>query len=160
WLRSTDPKQRVRAVLGSNAPTSGEGEWLIKMFAPWVDDTHPRPAKPGELRWFVVTPDGKDLELDAEPQRDAQGRRPVEIQGQTLYASSRTFIRAKLADNPSLARTDYQSRLDALPEPLRSAVRDGNFAASRTDSPQQVIPTAWIDAAMKRWKPDGWREWA
>src|SRR5262245_30834434 len=70
---------------------------------------------------------------------------------------SRTFIKASLRDNPYLARTDYQAKLDALPEPLRSAVRDGNFAASRTDAAFQLIPTAWIVAAMNRWTPDGWK---
>jgi hypothetical protein len=41
--------------------------------------------------------------------------------------------------------------LDALPEPLRSAIRDGNFMLSRQDDQYQVIPTDWVRAAMSRW---------
>src|SRR4051812_6766508 len=50
WLRSTSAAQRVRAVLGSNPPLTADGDWLIKYFRPWLDITHPKPAKQGELR--------------------------------------------------------------------------------------------------------------
>lgn len=161
WLRSADVTQRCRAVLGSNPPTDAGGDWLIGMFRPWLDITHPKPAKHGELRWFVTVADGngsKDLEItDCDLGRDAQGRRCIDIDGKTLLATSRTFIPAELKDNPYLARTDYQAKLDALPEPIRSAVRDGNFMAARADADWQVIPTQWILDAQARWKPDGWK---
>jgi hypothetical protein len=38
-----------------------------------------------------------------------------------------------------------------LPEELRSAYRDGNFATGLRDHDFQVIPTAWIEVAQKRW---------
>lgn len=152
WLRSVDPNQRCRAVLGSNPPISAEGDWIIGMFRPWLDITHPKPAKPGELRWFVTAPDGSDLEVD--------GPTPVEMGGQKLVPSSRSFIPAALRDNPFLARTNYQSKLDALPEPLRSAVRDGNFMAARTDAEFQVIPAQWVIEAQARWKPNGGKDFA
>jgi hypothetical protein len=84
----------------------------------------------------------------------------VHLPGQIKAARplSRSFIPARLADNPYLARTDYEAKLDALPEPLRSAVRDGNFMAVRADAPNQVIPTEWVVAAQSRWQPDGWKE--
>lgn len=147
WVRSTDPDQRCRVMLASNPPMSAEGEWVIGMFRPWLDLTYPKPANPGELRWFVTDPDGKDLEVN--------GPDPVELGGRMLQPISRTFIPATLADNPFLNRSGYQAQLDALPEPLRSAVRDGNFMAARGDDEWQVIPTAWIAAAQARWKPDG-----
>ena len=43
--------------------------------------------------------------------------------------------------------------LQALPEPLRSQMLRGDFQAGTEDDEWQVIPTAWIDAAMDRWKP-------
>jgi len=150
WLRSTEPGQRVRAVLGSNPPLDATGDWLIKMFRPWLDITHPKPAQPGELRWFVTAPDGSDLEVE--------GSGLVELDGRTLTPQSRSFIPAALRDNPYLINTGYQAQLDALPEPLRSAVRDGNFMAVRKDSEFQVIPTDWIVAAQARWQPDGWKD--
>ena len=147
WVRTTEPDQRCRAVLASNPPIDAEGQWIIGMFRPWLDLTHPKPAKPGELRWFVTSPDGGDLEVESDA--------PVELAGKTLIPLSRTFIPAALGDNPFLAQTGYQARLDALPEPLRSAVRDGNFMAARKDDAMQAIPTDWILGAQNRWRPDG-----
>ncbi len=39
-----------------------------------------------------------------------------------------------------------------MPEPMRSAIRDGNFMAAREDDEWQVVPTAWILAANERWR--------
>jgi hypothetical protein len=163
WLRSERPGQRTRAILPTNPPLDAAGDWIIGMFRPWLDLTHHRPAKPGELRWYVADPkDGSDIEVheDQLGPKDDQGRRPVKLAGhpEVLFAMSRTFIPAKLSDNPFLAKTDYQSRLDALPEPIRSAVRDGNFMAFRKDAANQVIPTRFVIEAQARWKPDGWKE--
>lgn len=149
WLRSTKPGQRVRALIGTNPPLDADGDWIIGMFRPWLDVTHPKPARHGELRWFVTAPDGSDLEVD--------GPTPIELPGANgpSIPSSRSFIPAKLKDNPYLIDTGYQAKLDGLPEPIRSAVRDGNFMAARQDADFQVIPTAWVIAAQARWQPDG-----
>jgi hypothetical protein len=61
WNRSPNPRQRCRVVVGSNPPTTSEGLWVIKHWAPWLDPLHPRPAKPGELRWFTTGEDGEDV---------------------------------------------------------------------------------------------------
>ena len=149
WVRDAiDPNQRTRALLATNPPVTADGDWIIGMFRPWLDLTHPNPAKHGELRWYVTAPDGSDLELE--------GPTPIELDGKKLIPQSRSFIPGRLNDNPFLVRTGYQSTLDALPEPLRSAVRDGNFMAGRNDARGQVIPTAWIMEAQNRWKPDGY----
>jgi hypothetical protein len=144
WLRDTDG-HRVRAVLATNPPTDSTGDWVIGMFRPWLDITHPNPAKHGELRWFVTTPDGKDMEVG--------GPQPVQFPGQPrpTLPMSRTFIPASLSDNPFLVNTGYQATLDALPEPIRSAVRDGNFMAARKDGENQIIPTQWVIEAQGRW---------
>jgi hypothetical protein len=149
WLRSTAQGQRVRAILGSNPPLNADGDWIIGMFRPWLDITHPKPAKHNELRWFVTAPDGSDLEVD--------GPVPIELDGRELKPMSRTFIPAALKDNPFLINTNYQANLDGLPEPLRSAVRDGNFMAARQDADFQVLPTQWIIEAQARWKADGYK---
>jgi hypothetical protein len=54
-------------------------------------------------------------------------------------------------DNPALMATDYISRLQSLPEPLRSQLLYGDFTIAQTDDLWQVIPTAWIAAAQARW---------
>ncbi len=63
WLRSTDPGQRCRVVATGNPPTSTEGDWVIRHWAPWLDQQHANPARPGELRWFAVV-DGAEVEVE------------------------------------------------------------------------------------------------
>jgi hypothetical protein len=152
WNRlasGVDRKQRCRTVFASNPPTSSDGDWIIGFFRPWLDPTHSKPAKPGELRWFVTDPDGKDMEVD--------GPTPIEVGGRRLEPKSRTFIPGKLSDNPYLANSGYAATLDSMPEPLRSALRDGNFMLTRQDDSFQCIPSEWVRQAMARWnnRPHG-----
>lgn len=63
WVRTTRPGQKCTTLLTFNPPTTAEGQWVISFFAPWLDDKHPNPAQPGELRWFA-TLGGKDVEVE------------------------------------------------------------------------------------------------
>lgn len=143
WNRSTTPGQRSRVVATGNPPTRAKGLWVIKRWGAWLDPTHPRPAKEGELRWYTTDAEGREIEVD--------GRGPHEIGGEQVIAKSRTFIRSKLSDNPDLAATGYAATLAALPKELRDAYRDGRFDASLKDDPHQTIPTSWIRLAQARW---------
>lgn len=143
WLRTTRANQRCRVVLTFNPPTSSEGEWIIPFFAPWLDRKHPNPAIPGEIRWFAMV-DGEEVE---RPNGD-----PFEHNGETIEPKSRTFIRARLSDNPALANSGYRAQLQALPEPLRSQLLYGDFDAGIKEDAWQLIPTAWIRAAIERGK--------
>jgi hypothetical protein len=155
WMRSTKPGQRCRAVLTFNPPVDSSGSWIIDYFLPWLaflfpqKFQHPNPAAPGELRWFT-TIEGEEVE---RPNGE-----PFEMNGETIKPLSRTFIPAKLSDNPHLANTAYRSILQSLPEPMRSQVLYGDFSAGQKADPWQVIPTAWVLAAQQRWlereKPD------
>lgn len=144
WNRTTLPGQRTRAVLASNPPLTSEGLWLIDEFGPWLDPRHPKPAKPGELRYYTQI-DGKSTEVDA----DWTG----EVNGILIKPKSRTFIPAALNDNPDLLDTDYGSQLANLPAQIREAMLEGKFSASLEDHQWQVIPTEWILAAQQRWEP-------
>lgn len=141
WLRSTDPDQRTRVLLLGNPPITPEGEWIIEEFAPWLDEKHPNPARPGELRWFVVM-DQKSVEVD--------GPELVLHKGEELKPRSRTFIPAFLDDNPYLRDTEYRAVLQSLPGVLQQKLLDGKFNVVTPDDPWQAIPTAWVDAAMER----------
>jgi hypothetical protein len=68
-----------------------------------------------------------------------------------IIPRSRTFIAARLSDNAYLSNSGYRNALQAMPEPLRSQMLYGDFTAGVQDDPWQVIPTAWIEAAQKRW---------
>jgi len=146
WNRSTVPEQRCRIVMATNPPITADGYWIIPMFAPWLDITFPNPAKEGDLRWVVTDPDGRDMWVDGEHDVKTWN-------GKDYHPISRTFIHGELSDNPYLINTDYSKRLDQLPEPMRSAYRDGNFMAAREDTVNQAIPTAWVLEAQNRWRP-------
>lgn len=151
WNRSTDPGQRCRVLVTSNPPTTADGLWVIRYWAPWLDPLHPNPAKPGELRWFT-TIGGVDTEVDGP------GPHVIPGEPEPVVARSRTYLPASLADNPDLARTNYGSVLASLPDELRRAYRDGDFTVSLRDDDFQVIPTAWVLAAEARWRADGGRD--
>jgi len=146
WLRTTIQGQRCRIVCTGNPPVNEDGRWVISYWGPWLDPKHPHPAEPGELRWYT-TIDGKDVEV---PNGNA-----IRVKGVMVKPMSRTFIPSKVQDNPFLMGTNYEAVLQALPEPLRSQMLEGNFQAGIRDSEWQVIPTAWVDEAQARWKEDG-----
>jgi hypothetical protein len=151
WNRSTKPGQRCRIVATGNPPTNANGLWVIKRWGPWLDPKHPNPAKPGELRWFIRDENDQDKEVE--------GPGEYEVEGHIVEATSRTFIPAKLSDNPDLdADGEYGRKLSSLPKELRDAYRDGKFDASLKDQPFQVIPTEWVVAAQARWTPDGYKD--
>lgn len=172
WNRSSDKNQRCRSVATTNPPTSPEGMWVVRRWAAWLDPTHPNPAKDGELRWYttvkghdteiLLVHEGDDLPEDGRPyfvMGKDKSRGPVivdgevlEMNGKPVYPRSRTFIRAKLEDNPDLTQTDdYQNTLNALPEEMRKAYAEGRFDTNLKDQPLQIIPSAWIRAAQDRW---------
>ena len=146
WNRTTIKGQRCRVVCTGNPPTDADGSWVISYWGPWLDEKHPHPAEYGELRWYAMV-DGEEVEVE--------NGEPFIHKGKPIQPRSRTFIPSRVTDNPFLMTTGYEAILQALPEPLRSQMLDGDFRAGRNDSVWQVIPTGWIEAAMKRWQPQG-----
>jgi hypothetical protein len=159
WNRTSDPKQRTRVIMTFNPPTTAEGRWVLDFFAPWLDEFYPNPAQPGELRW-ATTLNGKDVWVDGpdpfvifkgEPLYDFD---PADFGAEKIITPrSRTFIPSRVTDNYAYVKSGYIATLQALPEPLRSQMLSGDFKAGVEDDQWQVIPTAWIDAAMARWEP-------
>lgn len=143
WNRSTKPNQRCRVVIASNPPLGGDGDWLIEWFAPWLDPLFPNPAKDGELRW-AINVDDETIWCDGPETRT--------IKGEDYQAKSRTFIPARLDDNPYLKDTGYRASIQNMPEPMRSALLKGDFLAGRADHEWQVIPTEWLRLSNERWK--------
>lgn len=146
WNRTTVEGQRCRIVGAGNPPSTPEGQWVKKRWRPWLDKNYPHPAHPGELCYFT-TIEGEDVEVDY----DWVGK---DDEGKPIYPTSRTFIPARLTDNPFVT-PEYRARLQAMPEPLRSQLLYGDMEISEDDAFNQVIPTKWIRAAIARWKPEG-----
>jgi hypothetical protein len=143
WLRGPE-NQRARMVLASNPPRTSDGLWMLKWFAPWLDPSFGNPALPGELRYGIFV--GDDLIW-------VDGPGVSEVKGETYIHQSFTFIPASLEDNPYRNTPEYRSKLQSLPEPLRSQLLYGDFTAGIKDGERQVIPTDWIIAAQNRWTP-------
>ncbi len=143
WLRTDKPDIRQRVVAAGNPPTTAEGEWVKRYWAPWLDPQHHNPAKPGELRWYVSNEKGEDQEV---PSGD-----PVMVGSDLVKPKSRTFIPSSVDDNLFLLSTGYKATLQSLPEPLRSQMLRGDFQAGAADPAWQTIPTEWVKAAMARW---------
>lgn len=145
WNRTTDPNQRCRVICAGNPPLDADGMWVVEEWGPWLDEQHPDPAEPGELRWYYYDDDGQiHWKKDGDP---------VAIGGRSIKPRSRTFIPARLDDNPHLSADGrYLSVLNSLPEPLRTRLKDGDFKAVKNVDPWQVIPTEWVQLAQKRWR--------
>jgi hypothetical protein len=142
WVRTTDPNQQCQVGMAFNPPTRAEGRWIVDFFGPWLDPQHFAPAMPGELRYFAMI-DGVEEEMPTGE--------PFLHKGELVRPRSRTFIPSRINDNPFLMNTGYRDTLQSFPEPLRSQMLYGDFMAGVMDDAYQVIPTAWVQAAMDRW---------
>lgn len=163
WTRTNKKGIHPQTIMTFNPPTTPEGRWVIAFFGPWLDKSHPMyPVAPGELRYAAMLPDkqggSSDLWLECGDPFVLRNGAPCYdfdpsdyTPEQIITPKSRTFIPARVTDNPYYMSTGYMATLQALPEPLRSQMLYGDFQAGIEDDPWQVIPTAWVDAAMARW---------
>jgi hypothetical protein len=162
WVRTTVQGQRTQTLMTFNPPTDAEGRWIVAYFGPWLDKRHPLyPMRPGAVVWVAVVDGKDDWSCPDDPRRfvleggqrlyefDPANYEPTRI----ITPQSRTFIPSRVSDNPYLMGTGYMTALQAMPEPLRSQMLNGDFEAGMEDGVWQVIPTAWAEAAMARWKP-------
>lgn len=141
WTRTDDPDQHCLELFCFNPPTTPEGLWIIKFFAPWLDEEHPNPALPGEIRYFAMV---RGMEVEVE------SGEPFEVDGELVTPKSRTFFPARVEDNPVYMKAGYKATLQALPEPLRSQMLRGDFRVGLEDDAWQVLPTSLTKAAMVR----------
>ncbi|WP_292796539.1 hypothetical protein [Nostoc sp. NMS7] len=145
WNRSSDPEARCRVVATCNPPSSEESMWIKEYWGAWLNPEHPNPALPGEIRWYAMV---DDVETEV-PNGEA-----FEHNGEMLEPRSRTFIPSRLEDNAYLRNSNYRGVLQRLPEPLRSQLLRGDFTTvAKQDDPWQVIPSVWVNLAIKRWTP-------
>lgn len=141
WLRTVEPGLHKLQLYTSNAPTSRDSLYLRdEIFAPWLSpDYDGEPAASGELRYFVT-----------------KGDTEVEVPPGTPDAQARTVVRSRTSDNVRLVRTGYLKQQQAAPtELLRKRLAEDDWTAGwDDDDAAQVIPGAWVDAAMQRWTPE------
>lgn len=169
WNRTSDPTVKAKVLMTFNPPNTTEGRWVIQFFGPWLDVKNPLyPTPHGQLRWCAMLPkegtsvdqwlDSDGLPLNGKPFVMVDGRVTYEFNADDFapeditQPKSRTFIPARLTDNPYYMATGYMAQLQAMPEPLRSQMLYGSFTAGMSDDIWQVIPTAWVEIAQARWK--------
>jgi predicted phage terminase large subunit-like protein len=119
---------RVYVRAGTN-PGGNRAVWIKKFWAPWIDKTYDKPANPGELVWF-----------------DRQGEDFKIVEPEQLHnhpnAKSRTFIPARIADNPYLRGTEYEANLDLLPRVERLRLKEGDWDITEVSG--EVLNSAWF----------------
>lgn len=163
WERTAADGQRTRTLLCSNPPTDATGMWMVFVFRPWLDPDYPNPAESGEIRHFIVDEDDEHIEVPeaGDYVRDDDGELVVVDPAlaeyfPTVYSSqSRTFISAKVDDNPHMIASGYKKKLQRLPRYLRERMLDGKFLASLQDDEFQCVPSEWIELSMGRWQEGG-----
>jgi predicted phage terminase large subunit-like protein len=106
---------RTRLRGGTNPGGAGH-DWVLGRFAPWLN-TDPsytgRRAKAGEVLWAMTDPETGETKW---------------VPPGTRYALSRTFIGAKVTDNPSLSE-DYIAWLKSLDPLTRKQLEEGDWMA-------------------------------
>lgn len=149
WCRTTIRGQRTRVVAASNPPTTVEGEWVVRYWGPWLDPQSSVKLQPGELGWFI-----RDPETDKD--RMVDGPAPVVVGNhRPIVPHSRTFIPGVMVS--ALEQSGYRAALQSMPEELRAAYLEGNFAAKQKDHQFQLIPTTHVLAAVERGRKQEWR---
>ena len=123
-IRSTD--RTLPLQLRSTFNPGGPGhDWVFARFAAWLDPKHARPAKPGEVRHYV----GNE-EASAPSERSL----------------SRTFIGARLSDNPHIG-PEYRAQLAQLDAVRRAQLEDGDWLI-RPAAGLLFKRAWWADASM------------
>ena len=151
WLRTARLGARQRVIATGNPPLTDEGEWVIDYWGPWLNPDHPNPAKSGELRWYAVI-DDRDVEVE--------NGEPFQVGDEEIVPKSRTFIPARVEDNPVYMRSGYKATLQNLPEPMRSKLLKGDFLIRADDDEWRLIPYGDIlECVRKDDKARMRREW-
>lgn len=130
-VRSARPG--LPTIIRATTNPGGEGHaWVFRHWGAWLDPDfeaqglppktgRPKgpPAKPGEIWWIRTAKDGTETYYSSDP-GDEPGRPP---------ALSRTFIPAKLSDNPRLFENDpnYVAQLHMLDAVRRAQLEDGDW---------------------------------
>lgn len=145
--------QRCRIVCTGNPPVTPEGRWVTEYWAPWLDSNHELyPFPPGELLWYVSLAGEDTIVATGDEKPPNYILHEGTEHEEEVEPHSRTFIAASLKDNVYLNTPEYRATLQGMPEPLRSQLLFGSFDIKIEDNPWQVVPTAWVEAAMSRWK--------
>lgn len=145
--------QHCMVLMTGNPPRSSEGAWIKLAFPNWINKRSPKPAKSGEILWFIYGPNGL-VEVEGP------GKHPLEVRDKTgkvtleyQEAHSRCFVRASSKDNPYLGEK-YENDLQALrsDELTYRTMVLGDFDAMDIDGIFQRFPSEWIDMAVERYK--------
>lgn len=127
-------------IRGATNPGGRGHEWVFQRFGPWLDPKHPQPAQAGEVRYFLSDDKGHERQV---PKGSALDRLAPDGTPYRIPALGRTFVPAKLEDNPTLlADPTYQAALDQLDPVTRAQLRHGNWLTAA--GKKLYFDRAWV----------------
>jgi predicted phage terminase large subunit-like protein len=140
----------IRCRMRATTNPGGEGHaWVFERWGHWLDPEATVKAGPGEILYFHKSEDGADV-IVPKGTRDADGS----------LALGRTFVPAKLSDNPYLARDGAYARgLLELDPVTREQLRSGNWLIKPAAG--LYFKRAWVADNFLDEAPEGlrWVRW-
>lgn len=102
-------------------------DWVFRRWAPWLDPESATRGDPGQVLYFARA-----------------GDREIEVTRDTVGAFGRTFVPARLSDNPYLAADgNYERALDELDEVTRGRLKSGDWLIQ--PAPGMYFRRAWFE---------------
>lgn len=128
----------LRCYVRATTNPGGHGhEWVKRRWGPWLDRDSEVKARAGDLLYYAMKDDADALVGPEHPD-----------------ARSRTFIGARVSDNPFLAGTDYERNLKALPLVERKRLLEGDWDIM--PGAGLIFKRQWFDPIIPV-APAGWR---
>jgi len=156
WNRSTIKGQLCQTLMTFNPPLTPMGLWVIAFFGPWVDENfldhnrRPLAAKSGEILHVAYIND-EDY-FFREPQMLTHHPVTGKELPDAVATVSRTFIRARIEDNPHQDQAEYKSRLQGMGSEWQRAILYGEMSSSLVDQIGQIFKGDPYKECQARWK--------
>ncbi len=131
--------------------TNPDDNWVKTRWAPWVDPEHPRPALPGEIRYFAQEK-GEENEIEIEESEALEKIKLWTPGAKFAKPWSRSFIPSSYRDNPSID-PDYEAKLDLLPLVERQRQKYGDWTI--VPGKGKVFNRKWLSPNIVNKFPDG-----
>lgn len=117
---------------GATNPGGAGHEWVFRRFGRWLDPSAPDRSAPGEVVYFLKERDDERVvprDAAKEMIRAREAAPPTAREGMPLPLG-RTFVPAKLSDNPYLAADgEYARALEELDPVRRKQLKEGDWLA-------------------------------
>ena len=154
WNRSDAVGVECQVVSGTNPPLERIGAWFFDEVYEWVRKDGKQSPSGKKLYFMPVIgsatnemrrcePD--EVEYEVMPNGKRVENRPI----------SKTFVSMNVSDNYFYG-AEYMKKLNAQDPIIRDKLKYGIFSPNFANQEKQVIPTEWVDVAIRRWESRAW----